>query len=133
MPLTPLILMLKINSWMQCKVQKSSSRSCSPKSSSRSHSPSSSSRSGSSRYCKQQGRRLVKMYPCSLHTNWLQHKQSLLVHWCLPLKCFIKIGQESNLSSQVNLKKMQNHIFSVLGIRWKHTTFLMRSKLDDFV
>ena len=38
-----------------------------------------------------------------------------------------------NLNSQVNLKKMQNHIFSVLGIGWKHTTFPTRSKLHDFI
>ena len=31
-----------------------------------------------------------------------------------------------------NLKKMQNHIFSVLGIGWKPTTFPMKSKLGDF-
>ena len=37
------------------------------------------------------------------------------------------------LNSQVNLKRMQNHIFSVLDIGSKLTIFLMKSKLDVFV
>ena len=41
-----------------------------------------------------------------------------------------KIGK--NLNSQVNLKRMQNHIFSVLEIGWKHITSQMRSKLNIF-
>ena len=38
-----------------------------------------------------------------------------------------------NLNSQVSLKRMQNHIFSVLEIGWKHTTSQMKSKLDIFI
>ena len=54
MPLTLLILLLKINSWMQCKVLQIKLKVLQSKSSSKSSSPSSSSRSGSSRSCKQQ-------------------------------------------------------------------------------
>ena len=35
-----------------------------------------------------------------------------------------------NLNSQVNLKRMLYHIFSVLEIGWKPTTFQMKLKLD---
>ena len=77
--------------------------------------------------------KLVKMCPCSLHNNQPQYIQFQWVQWHLPLKYFIKIGKVRNPNSQVNLKRMQNHIFSVLEIGWKPTTSLTKSKLGIFV
>ena len=123
MPLTPLILMFKINSWMQCKVLQIKLKVLQSKLKFE---------VWQFKVLQTTMLKLVKIYLCSLHNNWPQHNQSLLVWWCLPLKYFINTGWERNLNSQGDLKRMQNHIFSALEIRWKHTTFLMRSKLDVF-
>ena len=53
MPLTQLILMLKINLWMQCKVAQIKLK-----------------------VMQTTMVKLVKMYLCSLHNNWPQHNQS---------------------------------------------------------
>ena len=131
-PLTLLILMLKINSWMQSKVPQIKLKVLQSKIKLKILQSKLKFKVRQLKVLQTTMLKLVKMYPCSLCNNWPQHNQSLLVWWCLPLKYFIKIGLERNLNSQVNLKKMQNHIFSVLGIGWKHTTFPTRSKSDVF-
>ena len=50
-----------------------------------------------------------------------------------PSSILSKLDRKENLNFQVSLKRMWNHIFSVLEIGWKHTTFQMKSKLDIFI
>ena len=50
-----------------------------------------------------------------------------------PQVFYQKLDRKETWNSQVNPKRMQNHIFSVLEIGWKPTTSLMISKVDIFV
>ena len=131
MPLTTLILMLKINLWMQCRVPQIKLKVLQSKSSSSSCSPSSSSRSGSSRSCKQQ---------CSSWSKCtMQPPQQLALAQPVPTGLVVPapqvfyqnwIGKKPEFSGKPE-EDAESHLFSTRDWMEAHN-FPVRSKLDIF-